>query len=280
MPQIFVIMTFKSFMNETKAGFIVKNLLVALGIGIVLLLIILGFLKRYTEHGVEVEVPNVTGMYIEEAETLLKHEGLQMEVIDSTYSKKVPLGTIVEQTPVPQSHCKHGRAIYVIINSKMLRQVPLPELHDISFRQAEATLRSLNIGVGNCIYEPSEYRDLVLDVRKDGKSIAAGERLDEGSEVTLVVGRGRGNAKATVPNLIGKRMAEARSALLGRFLTLGMYAYDEQPTAETEALFVVYKQEPSAGEQIYEGSRVDIYLSTDIEKAVSAQDHHDDDEFF
>lgn len=274
-------MDIKTFFNDTKAGFILKNLLIALAIGIAILLILLSFLKRYTEHGIEVEVPNVMGMYIEEANTLLAHEGLQLEVIDSTYSKKVPLGTIVEQTPVANSHCKHGRPIYVIINSKTVRQVPLPDLHDISYRQAEATLRSLNLGVGNCIYEPSEYRDLVLDVRKGGKSLQPGERLDEGSLVTLVIGKGRSNAKVDVPNIIGRSLTGARSTLLSKYLTLGMIAYDEDPTPETASLYVVYKQEPAAGTVLYEGSRVDLYLTTDIEKAISSQTQGgDDDEFF
>lgn len=274
-------MDIKTFFNDTKAGFILKNLLIALAIGIAILLILLSFLKRYTEHGIEVEVPNVMGMYIEEANTLVVHEGLQLEVIDSTYSKKVPLGTIVEQTPVANSHCKHGRPIYVIINSKTVRQVPLPDLHDISYRQAEATLRSLNLGVGNCIYEPSEYRDLVLDVRKGGKSLQPGERLDEGSLVTLVIGKGRSNAKVDVPNIIGRSLTGARSTLLSKYLTLGMIAYDEDPTPETVSLYVVYKQEPAAGTVLYEGSRVDLYLTTDIEKAISSQTQGgDDDEFF
>lgn len=274
------IMSIKTFFNDTKIGFILKNLLIALAIGIVLLIVLLSYLKRYTEHGIEVEVPNVTGMYIEEANTLAAHEGLQIEVVDSTYSKKVPLGTIVEQTPVANSHCKHGRPIYVIINSKTVRQVPLPNLHDISYRQAEATLRTLNIGVGNCIYEPSEYRDLVLDVRKGGKSVQPGERLDEGSMVTLVIGRGRSNAKVEVPNIIGRSLTGARSTLLSKYLTLGMIAYDEDPTPETSSLYVVYKQEPAAGTVLYEGSRVDLYLTTDIEKAISAQNTNDEDDFF
>ena len=274
-------MKWKTFFNETKAGFILKNVCLAAVIGIVILLILLGYLKRYTEHGVEVVVPTVTGLYLEEAHALLTHEGLTLEVVDSTYSKKVPLGTIVEQTPVAESHCKHGRPVYVIINSKTVRQVPMPDLHDISYRQAEATLRSLNIGVANYIYEPSEYRDLVLDVRRPGGgSIAPGTRVDEGSSVVLVVGRGKGNAKAIVPNLIGKSLSEARSLLLSRYLTVGFTEYDEQPTEETETLFIVYKQEPTSGTQIVEGSRVDLYLSTNIEKAMSAQSHHDEEEFF
>ena len=273
-------MTFRKFWKESKAGFIVKNVLLALAIGIVALLILLGWLKRYTEHGIEISVPNVTGMYLEEARTAVTGAGLQLEVIDSTYSRKVPLGTIVEQTPPANTHAKHGRQVYVIINANTVRQVPLPDLHDISFRQAEATLKSLGITVSNYAYEPSEYKDLVLDVRQKGKSIEPGERLDEGSAVTLVIGRGKGTEKVTVPQLCGKSLVEARSLLLSRYLTLGIYEYDEEPTPETAALYIVYRQEPAAGNVIIEGSRVDLYLTTDVEKAIIVSADANEEDFF
>ena len=80
--------------------------------------------------------------------------------------------------------------------------------------------------------------------------------------------------------MIGKNLSEARSLLLSRYLTVGMTAYDEEPTEETSSLYIVYRQEPSAGTSILEGSRVDLYLSTDLEKAISTQDHHDEEDFF
>ena len=273
-------MDFKTFWRSTKAGFIVKNLLLALIVVIVALLCLISWLKRYTEHGIEVEVPEITGLYVEEARQQVLALGLQMEIIDSTYSSKVPLGTIVEQNPPAGSHSKHGRAIYVISNAKSVRQVPLPDLHDISYRQAEATLQSLHIRVKDYVYEPSEYKDLILDIRQNGKSLEAGERIDEGSEVVLVIGRGKGTEKIAVPNLCGKSLQEARSLLLARYLTLGIYEYDEPPTEETESLYVVYKQEPTAGTIIVEGSRVDLYLSTDIEKAIVNTEARDEEEFF
>ena len=273
-------MTFRKFWKESKAGFIVKNMLLALAIGIAALLMLFGWLKRYTEHGIEISVPDVTGMYLEEARTAVTGAGLQLEVIDSTYSKKVPLGTIVEQNPPADTHAKHGRMVYVIINANTVRQIPLPDLHDISFRQAEATLKSLGITVSEYVYEPSEYKDLVLDVCQYGKSIEPGERLDEGSSVTLVIGRGKGTEKVVVPQLCGKSMAEARSLLLSRFLTPGIYEYDVKPTPATAGLYVVYRQEPAAGNVVIEGSRVDLYLTTDVEKAIIISADAAEDDFF
>jgi beta-lactam-binding protein with PASTA domain len=273
-------MNFRTFWKESKAGFVLKNVLLALGIGIAALLILVRWLRTYTEHGIEIDVPDITGMYVEEARMTIEASGLQLEVIDSTYSRKVPLGTIVEQNPLAATHVKHGRLVYVIINATSVRQVPLPDLHDISYRQAEATLRSLGITVSDYVYEPSEYKDLVLDVRQKGKSIDPGERLDEGSKVTLVIGRGKGSEKVTVPQLCGKSLTEARSLLLSRFLTLGIYEYDEDPTPETVSLYVVYRQEPAAGKVIIEGSHVDLYLTKDVEKAIVVSTTNEDEDFF
>jgi beta-lactam-binding protein with PASTA domain len=269
-----------SISQEKNVSFVVKNLIAALIIAIVALFVLMAWLKNYTQHGIEVDVPNITGMYLEEARVTVEHEGLHLEVIDSTYSKKVPLGTIVEQNPVAASHAKKDRTVYVIINANSVRQVPLPDLHDISYRQAEATLKSLGISVKDYAYEPSEYKDLVLDVRIDERTIEPGERLDEGSEVTLVVGRGKGTEKITVPNLCGMKLNDARSLLLSKSLTLGIYEYDVEPTETTADLYVVYKQEPTFGTIIVEGSRVDLYLSTDIEKAASQIEESDEEEFF
>jgi beta-lactam-binding protein with PASTA domain len=273
-------MKFSTFWRESRWAFVLKNVLLAIGIGIAVLLILLAYLKRYTEHGIEFEVPDITGMYLEEARSSVESAGLTMVIIDSTYSKKVPLGTVVEQNPPAYSHAKRGRLVYVIINAQHVRQIPLPELHDISYRQAEATLKSLGINVSNYVYEPSEYKDLILDVRQNGQSLAAGDRIDEGSDVVLVIGRGKGTEKIAVPNLCGKTLQEARSILLGKYLTLGIYEYDEAPTDETESLYKVYQQEPNAGKIVLEGSRVDLYLSKDLEKAIISVENTNDEDFF
>lgn len=273
-------MDLKTFFSKTRAGFVVKNVLLALLAGIVLLVVLLHWLGRYTQHGVEVEVPDVTGLCVEEAVPLLAAEGLRCEVIDSTYSNKVPLGTIVEQTPPADAHAKRDRTVYLIVNARSRRTVVLPDLTDVSYRQAEATLRQMGITVEEMQYEPSEFKDLVLDVRRGSESLPAGTRLEEGSRVVLVVGYGKGTEQVQVPDLRGKTLAEARAILLHSYLTPGMTDYDEPPTDENRDRYVIYSQTPAAGQFLLEGSRVDILLSQDMEKAVTADNTTEDESFF
>ena len=275
-------MDIKKLLKESKVAFVICTLMAALVVGLILILIVFLWLHGYTRHGKETQVPYVCGMYVEEAEMTLKAQDLQMEIIDSTYSKKVPLGTIVEQTPPSGANVKHGRTIYVIMNARSEKQVPMPELHDISYRQAEATLNALGLKVSNIRYEPSEYRDLVLDVRLDGESVEAGTRLPEGTGLILVVGQGRGNAQAYVPDLHGKTLAEARSTLLSSHLIVGAVNYAEGPVSDEDSETTpcyVYDQKPKGGQWLMEGSHIDLYLSTDPNKK-PAGNTSEEEEFF
>lgn len=269
----------KAFL-DSNLGFALKNICAAVLLVFVLLTTLVIYLRRYTQHGVEIDVPNVVGLYSAEAQAVLSAADLQYTIIDSTYTKKVPLGTIVDQNPVAGSHAKAGRVVYTVINASCRRQIPLPNLHDVSQRQAELTLRSLGIEVDNIEYEPSEFKNLVLGIRRGDALLEPGTMLAEGSTVTLIVGRGQGDELVAVPFLQGKTLIEARSLILSSYLTVGRVQYDEALTEENRDLFVIYSQEPSAGSSVQEGSRVDIRLSTNIEKAVTEDNTESEDDFF
>lgn len=272
-------MNFKTF-GKSNTAFVLKNIALAGLIGIAILVAVVVWHKKLTRHGDEVVVPQITGLYVEEAEILAQNQDLHIHVIDSTYSRSVPLGTIVEQNPRPESHAKRGRTVYVIVNAKTVRQIPVPDLHDVSCRQAEATLRALGLEVAEIEYEPSEYKDLVLEMKYNGQPIAAGQRISEGTALTLVVGFGTGTENVEVPALTGMSLADVRATLLANRLILGSVEYDIEPTDDNRQQYVVYGQSVSAGSQILEGSRVDIRLTTDLLKVATTATVQSEEEFF
>lgn len=271
---------FLTWWRTQTSAFIVKNLLLAGIICVIILAAVVLWLKRYTEHGIEVDVPELIGLTIPEAQILVEDAGLRLEVIDSTYSHKVALGTIVEQNPPSPSHAKHNRTLYVIVNARTRKQVVMPELRDMSYRQVESSIRQLGLAVDTVMYEPSEYRDLVLDLKIDTMSIQPGQRLAEGTAIALVVGRGLGTEMVMVPDLRGQSLQDVRTCLLNSLLILGAYDYDIEPTEENEAQYMVYQQTPEAGSMILEGSAVNVSLSTDQEKVVTADNEKNEDSFF
>ena len=267
----------KGFFDKKDLQFVGGNIVLAVVVGIVILVSLILWLRRYTQHGVEEEVQDVRGLVVSEAEPILAEQGLHLVVIDSTYSDKVAFGAIVEQDPKPMSHAKHGRAVYVTINATTKRQVVMPNLQDMSYRQAETTLRGMGLKVDTIYdYEPSMYRDLVLDVKYKGESVAPGSKLEVGSEVRLVVGFGRGTEEVEVPSVIGMTLQDARSFLLSHRLTLGAVSYDE-PAEEGKTQYV-YRQTPNAGETLLEGETVALKLSADIEKAATEAVTRDQEE--
>ena len=266
--------------SQSATKFVVTNILIAAGVAVVLFVSVVIWLRHYTLHGKEVTIPQVTGMTQEEAEIVLRGSGLYLVVVDSTYSDKAPLGTVVEQTPPALSHAKPDRPVYVVMNARTKQLIPLPELHDVSYRQAEATLRSIGLRVAKVEYEPSLYPDNVLDVRAGGMSLNEGTRLPEGSGVTLVVGRRQGNSMVSVPSLLGMSLAQARSTLLKMGLTIGAYQYDVEPTPETLERYIIYQQSPTEGATLQEGSTVNIRLTTDIERAIISDTPQKSDENF
>ena len=259
----------KNIFDKSDAIFLGINILLAIVVVVIILVSLIAYLKSYTQHGVEVEVSNVRGLAKEDAEAVLDQQGLRLVVIDSTYSEKVPFGTIVEQDPMPDSHAKLGRAVYVTVNASGKRQIPMPHLQDMSYRQAETTLRGLGLLVDTIYdYEPSAFRDLILDVKAHGQSVQPGEKIAVGTKVRLVVGFGRGTEEVEVPSVIGMSPVDARRVLLSHRLTVGAVTCDEAVEEDGTPLFV-YQQIPAAGEKLIEGETVALKLTMDPEKAAT-----------
>ncbi len=270
------------FLDKSFLKFWGLNIILAVLLAAALLTGLFFWLRSYTQHGVEVEVTDVRGMVVAEAQPILAAQDLHLVVIDSTYSDKVPFGTIVEQDPKPMSHAKHGRAVYVTINATTKRQVLVPNLQDMSYRQAEATLQGLGLRVDTVYdYKPSAYRDLVLDVIRNGESVTPGTKLPVGTLVRLVVGKGMGEEEVEVPSVIGMSPVDARQVLLSHRLTVGAVTCDEAVEEDGTPLFV-YQQIPAAGEKLIEGETVALKLTMDPEKAATGtlSNEPEDDNWF
>jgi len=255
-------MDIKKIWKESFGGFILKNFLAAIGIIVALTWISLICIDFYTHHGESVLVPDLRGSYVEEAQLILAKQGLYPQVIDSVYVRDKRLGTIIEQNPAPNSTVKSNRAIYLIINSRLVRQVTLPDVIDVSSRQAIAMLESVGLNLESMQEVPSEYKDLVTEIKYRGRAIIPGTRIPEGSAVVLVVGNGLGATQAVVPALKGMNLEEATEAITTATFILGAVEYDVPPS-DNEEDYMVYRQRPAATSSISAGSRIDVFLTKD-----------------
>ena len=255
-------MDIKKFWKETFGGFVLKNILIAIAVVIALAWGTLIYVDYLTHHGETVTIPDLRGSYVEEAEILLSKQGLFPAVIDSVYVPGRKLGTIIDQIPGPNATVKRNRPVYLIINSRQVHQVSLPELNDVSFRQANAMLQSLGLSVASVESAPSDYKDLVVGVKLGGRSLIAGTRIPEGSSLVLVVGNGKGNVKVEVPFLKGMNLEDATQAALAESFVIGTLNYDVPPSGN-ESEYIIYRQRPAAGSASPSGTRIELYFSKD-----------------
>lgn len=159
----------------------------------VLVLVVVGTLKwldGYTHHNEVVTVPDVKGLTIEDAASFFENNGLRYDVIDSVFSKDVAPGTIVELKPTAGSAVKEGRIVFVTLNALTSQMGSIPEVADISFRQAYALLRARGFEKLDIEYVPGDFKDLVIAVELRGRVLRNGEKVPLTSPLTLKVSNG------------------------------------------------------------------------------------------
>ena len=141
----------------------------------------------------------------------------------------------------------------------------MPDLKDVSLKQASLILESYGLKVGNLSYKPDLAKDVVLETRNEGKMITAGASLKKGSKIDLVLGDGLGQSQVEVPNLIGLTLREAKFVLDGSSLNLGAMVLDASVKKDTLDA-VVYKQMPDPNDPVMRmmniGEGVDVFLTS------------------
>ena len=164
----------------------------ALVILVVLIFAVLQWLNFYTRHGKQVAVPDVKGMQVEQAAPYFTEKTLQYVVVDSIYIRNKPAGSILETVPPVGTNVKEGRTIYLTVNSFSAQLLTVPQVTDISQRQAEAILRSLGFANIRTRIVPGAYKDLVTGLENaGGEPIDAGSRIPAATVLVLLVNSGQ-----------------------------------------------------------------------------------------
>lgn len=173
-----------------KKHYVLKHLLLLVIVVTLLFTGLIFWLDNYTRHGEQKLVPSVIDLTEENAATLILSRELNYEIVDSVYKTGALPGAVVDQDPKAGTFVKKERKVYLIVNAKAAQKTPLPEVVDLSLRQAQALLVGADFKVKEVVYKPSDYRDLVLEVIYNDKTVNAGEEIPTHSELILHVGDG------------------------------------------------------------------------------------------
>ena len=243
-----------------------KNLGLALAIAVAFLLLTLLFMSIFTRHGQARPVPDFYGLSIKEASSLASKEKVRVTVIDSIFTNDVPRGSVYEQNPSAGHKVKKNRRVILTINAFNPEMVAVPDLVGLSARQAYSLIKSAGLEAGNPVYRTDLTIDFVLDQLYHGEHVAAGDSLQKGSEIVLVLGKGLSSRRIPIPDLTGKVLVDAKSTILSSSLLLGTYIFDETiKTGEDSLTAFVYKQNPEFSDEttLQLGSAIYIWLTVD-----------------
>lgn len=217
------------------------QILIAILLTILIIWAALQSLAWYTRHGQVYIVPNFSGQTVSELKEKNYGKLFHLNVIDSVYSKRHKPGSIVMQNPLPGSKVKQGRNIYLTIVAKMPEMISMPNLRNLSLRQALVTLDERGLPVASLNYVDYFAKNAVIDQLVDGEPMEPGTEIPKGTKITLIVGRGTNPGQVPIPFIIGKKLKEAHSALHYASLNVGReYFLDGNDTAHAR----VYKTEP------------------------------------
>ena len=214
-----------------------------------------------------INVPNLKGYTLEEAQSALNALGLGIQNAGTTSSDTYPKGQIVSQTPDAGSTVEAHTTIEVIISSGQ-GEVAISSVVGMDETTAYNTLSNAGfVPVKDYAYDNTVEQGIVISQSPDGGALGK-----EGDSVKIVISRGPESAAGTtgisVPKITGQTEEAARAALTAAGLTAGSVtsAYsDTVPEGQ------IISQSPAEGSAAEEGAAVDFIISSGTKDGNSAE---------
>jgi eukaryotic-like serine/threonine-protein kinase len=256
----------KEFLKFLTSKVFWKHVAIIAGIAILITISIFVVLKSYTRHGRAYAVPDLRGLTVAEAESIIEARKLRYQVSDSVFISHEARGTVIDQNPIPNFRVKENRTIFLTINAMNPERIAVPDVTGVSLRQARAIIETNGFEVGKLIYVPDLALNNVLRQQYNGKDIKPGEMIIRGESIDLVLGEGLSSRTTLVPDLTAMVLERARRLILESSLNMGAVIYDGTVKTEEDSLNAfIWRQRPefSEGSQIRLGSTIDVWLSVD-----------------
>ena len=245
-------------------GFIVIALALA-GIGFFLYSF---FFADFLTSTDDVPVPNLEGLYAEDIQQS-DYPNFQIRVEDWVPDDTVEQGRVISQTPVADRLVKSGTTISLTVSSGPSTDTMRDLLND-TLENAQTILDNLALDLQVKVeYESSDLGEGTV-IRTDP---VKGTALTAGQTVTLYVSSGPAVKLVPVPELVGLTEEQAIEKLESRNLKYEITRLDRE-----EALGTVVFQSIKQGEEVKEGTTVNLQVSNGPEKDPLDPDADEEDD--
>ena len=208
---------------------------------------------RMAIHGREVATPKLVGLSLDEAERITSSNGLLLDTENRFYSATVPEGRVVSQLPAPGIRVRRGWRMRVALSLGPQRAI-IPDLTGQSPRAAEINVRrrGLEIGATAVARIPDAAPDQVL-----AQSPPANAASVSSPKINLLISAPEDTQAYVMPNLVGRRLADAVPALQQAGLRLGTVT--ASPTPGNPG--TITRQSPPQGQRVTPGATVNLEVT-------------------
>lgn len=202
----------------------------------------------------ELEIPDVTNLPYEIAQNKLLEMGLNVSLEKEQYSKEVEKGYIIMQIPEAGEIVKEGYTVRITI-SKGPKMIEIPNLIHKDLDEAKIILENNNLFIGEVIRKYNE--DLPIGTIID-QVPKPNSKVEEESQVNLIVSEGRKIQTIIMPNLIGKNIEDAKETAKRLQLIINNidYKFDSNTKKDT-----VISQSIEPGSEVKENTILSIIVS-------------------
>ena len=126
------------------------------------------------------EVPNLKGFSYINLKKIIQDQNLRFEIIDSSkFTPNLPPLSVIDHHPHAGQMVKKNRRIYVTLNPSGYRRISVPNVVQITRRNAEVTLKSVGFSIGKISYKDNIGKDMVLEIRFNGCLLYTSDAADD-----------------------------------------------------------------------------------------------------
>ena len=172
-------------------------------------------------------------------------------------SDEIEKGYVIRTSPAAGSTVAKGGKVELIVSSGV-EQVSIPDTTGDTITDAYQTLndKGFKVKQGEDVYSSQAIGKVAYT------KPAAGKKVDKGATITIYPSKGEETKYVKVPNLLGMTRSQAKSALEKAGLKYGSETKSYSSTQKNR----VCVQSVSGGNEVEEGSTVDVTLSLGPEK--------------
>lgn len=236
---------------------------IAIASSFLLLLLVFQILKSYTYFGEAITVPDYTGETLSKLDSIDDLNNFTFIVTDSIFDPERLSGTVIAQNPLPKSKVKRNRKIYVTIVATTIEKVKMPNLVDLSLRQALVILKMARLKVNHLHYMPDFAPNAVLAQMYQGDTILPDSLIQINSRVDLILGKGYDRPKLLIPFLVGLSKKEAEEKIHAASFNLGEEIYLEEGDPMNMKVFMQYPSWDTVMNMNY-GDFINLWYRSDV----------------